>query len=75
MSFTVTHEWPRVPRAASLACALTLAALAWPAHAADEAQLALLRQQIQEMREQYEARLRALEARVQQAEASTATVV
>lgn len=72
MSFTVTHEWPRVQRAVSLACALTLAGLAWPAHAADEAQLAQLRQQIQDMREQYEARLRALEAQVQQAQVQQA---
>lgn len=61
----------------ALACAV-MAAWAIPAHAADNARTALsspnppqatvaeLRQQIQDMREQYEARLRALEARIQQ---------
>lgn len=72
MSITFTHAWPRVPRAVSLACALTLAGLTGSALAADDAQLAQLRQQIQEMREQYEARLRALEAQVQQAQARPA---
>jgi hypothetical protein len=64
----------RVMSAVAQACALTLLMLTLPAHAADEPGLAQLRLQIEQMRQQYEARLLALEQRVKVAEAQAAQV-
>ncbi len=55
-----------------LAAGITLALAApWPALAADNAELAQIREQIRQMKESYEARILALEQRLQLAEAAS----
>jgi hypothetical protein len=58
-----------VPRAASLALALSLST---PLHAASDAEVAEIRNEIRQIRESYEARLKALEQRLQEAESRAA---
>jgi hypothetical protein len=64
----------RVPRAAVAFGAAALAlSLSWPAHAATDADVAAIREELRALRESYEARLQALEQRLKDAETRSAS--
>jgi hypothetical protein len=53
-------------------CALAVAAAPWAGYAAEDRELAEIRNEIKQLKEGYEARIRALETRLQEAEAKAA---